>query len=101
MGKFVKGCDKSVLLDRPSISVNVEGKEIAIFKVSDQFFAIENNCSHRGGPLSEGDLDGNVVTCPWHGFQFDVMTGNCATQSAFKQSKYNVQLKDDEIWIEI
>lgn len=101
MGKFIKGCSKSDFTNRNCITTSANEAEVAIFKINDQFFAIANNCSHRGGPLSEGEMDGNVVTCPWHGFQFDVMTGNCATQSAFKQSKYNLQIQGDEIWIEV
>ena len=53
------------------------GKSVAIFNVDGKLHCIENTCCHKGGPLGEGDLDGTTVTCPWHGWQFDVTTGKC------------------------
>ena len=47
----------------------------AVFNVAGSFCATQAKCTHRGGPLSEGNLDGSVVTCPWHGAQFNVCTG--------------------------
>lgn len=57
------------------IVVQVDGKEIAVFSVNGLFYAIDNTCSHRGGPLGEGSLHGTTVNCPWHGAQFDVSNG--------------------------
>ncbi|MCI0566987.1 MAG: Rieske 2Fe-2S domain-containing protein [Acidobacteria bacterium] len=51
------------------------GRVLALFNVEGDFFAVDNSCPHRGGPLGEGYLQGQVVTCPWHGWQFDVTTG--------------------------
>ncbi|MCI0658018.1 MAG: Rieske 2Fe-2S domain-containing protein [Acidobacteria bacterium] len=51
------------------------GRVLALFNVDGDFFAVDNSCPHRGGPLGEGYLQGRVVTCPWHGWQFDVTTG--------------------------
>jgi nitrite reductase/ring-hydroxylating ferredoxin subunit len=53
----------------------VGDREIAVFNVGGAFYAIENTCPHQGGPLAEGFVDGNVVTCPWHAWCFDVRTG--------------------------
>ena len=55
--------------------INIKGITIALFNVSGKFYAIDNKCAHRGGPLGEGELEGNVVTCPLHGWQYDVTTG--------------------------
>jgi ferredoxin-NADP reductase/nitrite reductase/ring-hydroxylating ferredoxin subunit len=55
--------------------VEAKGNRIALFNVDGRFHAIDDTCSHQGGPLSEGTLDGPVVTCPWHGARFDVTTG--------------------------
>jgi 3-phenylpropionate/trans-cinnamate dioxygenase ferredoxin component len=55
--------------------VHVDGQEVAVFNVGGRFYATRNDCSHRGGPLSEGQLDGQVIECPVHGSQFDVTTG--------------------------
>ena len=53
----------------------VAGKKVAVFNVDGAFYAIDDTCTHRGGPLSEGQLAGQEVTCPWHGAVFDVTTG--------------------------
>ena len=56
-----------------------DGDELAIYNVDGEFYATENFCPHRGAPLSEGALCGHVVECGWHGWQFDVRTGECLT----------------------
>jgi nitrite reductase/ring-hydroxylating ferredoxin subunit len=55
--------------------VQAGGRAIALFNVGGRFHAIDNTCLHRGGPVGEGDLEEEIVTCPWHGFQYDVTTG--------------------------
>jgi nitrite reductase (NADH) small subunit len=55
--------------------VHVGGEEAAVYNAEGAFYATQGACTHRGGPLSEGDLAGHVVTCPLHGSQFDVTTG--------------------------
>jgi nitrite reductase (NADH) small subunit len=56
-------------------SFEVNGKRIALFNVEGALYAIDDTCTHRGGPLSEGELNGNEVSCPWHGARFDVTSG--------------------------
>lgn len=54
----------------------IDGREIAVFRQGEELFAIDANCPHRRGPLDSGELDADgVVTCPWHGWQFDIRTG--------------------------
>jgi nitrite reductase/ring-hydroxylating ferredoxin subunit len=55
--------------------VRVDGQAVAVYNVDGAFFATQEECTHAGGPLSEGDLDGCVITCPLHGSRFDVTTG--------------------------
>lgn len=57
------------------LCVQIEGVDIGLFRVGADIHAMENACPHAGDPLSEGDLDGSVVVCPSHGWQFDVRTG--------------------------
>ena len=68
------------------------GRELAVFNVDGCFHAIDNTCTHRGGPLGEGELEGSVVTCPWHGWQYDVTTGVCVANPAAKVVRYEVQV---------
>ncbi len=56
-------------------TVEVHGIWIALFNVDGSFYAIDNTCPHAGGPLGEGHLDGCIVECPWHGWRFNVQTG--------------------------
>ena len=53
-------------------TVQVGERELALFNVAGKFHCVDNVCPHRGGPLGEGTLEGSVVTCPWHGWRFDV-----------------------------
>ncbi len=52
-----------------------DGREVAVFTYKGTLYAIDNICPHEGGPLGEGSLDDTTVTCPWHGWQFDITTG--------------------------
>ena len=71
------------------------GKEVAIFNVDGQYYATQSDCAHMGGPLCEGSLAGEVVTCPWHGSQFNVRTGEIVMDPAEEPIEtYAVQVKD-------
>lgn len=73
----------------------VEGREVAIFNVDGQFYATQSNCTHAGGPLCDGSLAGEVVTCPWHGSQFNVCTGEVVMDPAREPlATYPVQVQD-------
>lgn len=79
----------------------VDGKEIALFNIGGTFYALDNTCVHRGGPLGEGDLDGEVVTCPWHGWEYNVTTGACITNPSACVATFPVAVEGNEITIEI
>ncbi len=72
---LVKVCTVDELRDGKSKCVSQKGKEFAVFNVKGKYFCVNNSCTHLGGPLCEGNLSGKVITCPWHGAQFDVTTG--------------------------
>jgi nitrite reductase/ring-hydroxylating ferredoxin subunit len=64
--------------------------------------AIADTCTHKGGPLSEGSLEGNTVICPWHGANFDVCTGkNLTPPAAAEVTSYNVRVEGDDVEVEI
>jgi len=96
--------------------VVVEGHEILIARVGDKYYATDNRCTHMGGKLSHGKLEGTVVTCPRHGSQFELKDGRVvrwlkgsgflsvlgkALKSPRPLSKYNVQVVDDKILVEV
>ena len=75
MAAFIKVATTSELAPGQAKKVEVNGKTIALFNLGGSYHAIDNTCTHRGGPLSEGDVEGQVVTCPWHGAKFKVTSG--------------------------
>ena len=80
----------------------VGGKRIALFNIDGNYYAIDDTCTHKGGPLSEGQVAGTTVTCPWHHSSFDLRTGDAMTPPAeVGVSTYNVRVVDDDIEIEI
>ena len=72
MADFVKVATTNEIEPGQARLVNVQGKSIALFNVEGQFFALDNTCTHRGGPLAEGEISGHEVTCPLHGATFDI-----------------------------
>ena len=81
--------------------VEVGGKSVAVFNCEGTFYAIDNTCKHRGGPLAEGELEGNVVTCPWHGWRFDVTTGASPVNPAATIEKYLVRVQGEDVQVDI
>lgn len=82
--------------------VEVGGKRIAVFNVDGAYYAIDDTCTHAGGPLSDGNLDGTTVTCPWHGAAFDCATGKMLEGPAKADVKaYQVTVQGNEIQIKV
>ncbi len=77
----------------------VAGKIVAVFNVEGEFHAMDGICPHAGGPLAKGVLRGIVVTCPWHGWQFDVTTGRHCLNSQLQHPTFKVTLEGSELWI--
>jgi nitrite reductase (NADH) small subunit len=84
-----------------SIEVVANERVIALFNVDGEFFALDGVCPHQGGPLAEGTLKGCVVTCPWHGWLFDVRTGQHQFSRNTVQPRFATKIEDDGVWIEI
>ncbi len=82
-------------------TVMAGGKEIAIYNVEGKIFATTNTCAHRQGPLGEGSLDGKVIECPLHGWQFDVETGACRTVPGIRIQTYRVVVKGNDIFVDL
>ena len=98
MSSFVKVASAGDIASGTGTCVEVAGRQIALFNVDGTFYAIDNTCPHRGGPLAEGELEGAAVTCPWHAWQFDLKTGESLTDDS-RVERYDVQLVDGEVLI--
>jgi len=74
---------------------------LAIFNVEGEFHALDGICPHAGGPLGEGSLNGSIVTCPWHGWQFDVTTGQHCLNRNLRHSHFPVTVEEGELYVEL
>ena len=81
--------------------VEHDGRIYALFNVKGRITAIDGLCPHQGGPLADGHLEGDCVSCPWHGWEFDVSTGKSSMGPAMKQPVFNVKVEGSEILVEI
>ena len=77
--------------------VRAEGRELALARVGDEVYATQNDCIHLGGPLGDGWLEGHVLTCPWHGWEYDVRTGENEFDRAIQLRTYEVRVEDGEV----
>jgi NAD(P)H-dependent nitrite reductase small subunit len=82
-------------------TMEVGGRTIALFNVGGKFFALENACPHRGGPLGDGPLMGTTVTCPWHGWQFDCATGKSMRNPAVGVACFPASVEGGTVYVEI
>ncbi len=78
----------------------VDGRTIAVANVEGEFYAINNTCLHRGGPLGQGELEENVVTCPWHGWQYDVTSGKVAMNPTVGVETYPIEVRGEDIFVD-
>lgn len=81
--------------------VQADGRFLALFNVDGTFYALDNTCLHRGGPVGEGDLEGVVVTCPWHGFQYDVTTGRNVFDPDVGLETFPVRVADGDVEVAV
>ena len=102
MPKFSKVATTDEFADQQAKPVEVEGQKIALFRVDGAFYALSDTCTHRGGPLSEGTVEGTEVTCPWHGAKFDLRTGGVLGPPARQGVRgYPVRVTGTDVEIEV
>ena len=97
MPNFVKVASTSDLKPGTAMTVSVNGVDIAIYNVGGKVYATSNTCLHQGGPLVEGILEGEVISCPWHMWEYNVCTGEKVGQSSIKLSTYSVEVDGSDI----
>ena len=102
MGTYVKAAKTSELPENSAKLVEVDGKNIALLHGADGYYAIANECTHVGGPLCEGSVHAEEVTCPWHGARFNFKTGQAvAGPGRGDLDCYSVRVVDEDIEIEV
>ena len=102
MAQPFKVADLPNLPPGKSACVLFGGENVALFNVNGTVHAIADTCTHRGGPLSEGEVEGTTVTCPWHGASFDLKTGAVLGPPAGESVKrYQVTMKGNDILLSV
>ena len=102
MAQFIKVASTADLAPGEARCVEVAGKKIALFNLEGSFYAIDDTCTHRGGPLSEGEVSGEEVTCPWHGAVFNITTGAVLGAPAPRGvASYPVRVQGADVEVEV
>ena len=102
MAEFKKVASVTEIQPGTAKLVEIAGKKIAVFNLGGSFYGIDDVCPHRGGPLSEGPIEGESVVCPWHGSSFNIKTGAVEKPPARERvTPYNVRVQGSDIEVEV
>ena len=100
MSDFVRVASASEIPSGRLKLVDVQGERVAVANVDGSFYAFADECTHDGGPLSEGDLEGEIVTCPWHFSRFNVRTGEIVESPAEETVEvFEVKVEGDDVYV--
>ena len=78
-----------------------DGRIYALFSIDGQIAAVDGLCPHQGGPLADGEVSGSCVTCPWHGWQFDVRTGASPVSKKIKLPVFPVRIEGSDVLVSV
>ena len=109
-------CAETELREEGSrVIADVDGREVAVFNVDGEYYALPNHCVHQGAPLCEGELTGRMtvdddwewewdgeeknITCPWHAWKFDVTTGVHVKDDRYRLPQYQVEVEDGDVYV--
>jgi nitrite reductase/ring-hydroxylating ferredoxin subunit len=96
----IRVASKNDLKEGAPLCISIEGKALALFQADGKFYATDNACAHAGGPLCEGSIKDGVVTCPWHGSQYKLETGEVLRGPAKKGVQaYPVEIHGDDLYV--
>ena len=96
----VKVLDAAALRPGQAELVIVNGRDVALFRQGDEILAIGNECPHQGGSLADGSVEGDIVICPLHGWEFDLRSGACMTVPGESAPRYAVTVEGGAVFIE-
>ncbi|MDZ4821017.1 MAG: non-heme iron oxygenase ferredoxin subunit [Planctomycetota bacterium] len=102
MSEFVRVAKVADLSDPGKALVEVDERLIALFRVDGEFFALDDVCTHDGGPLAEGKLNNHWIACPRHGARFDIRTGQALSMPATQATvAHQVQVIGDDVFVKL
>ena len=101
MAEFVRVAKAGEIAPGQARMFEVNGRQVAIFNCRGQLHAIDNVCDHQGGPLVEGELDDCIVTCPWHGWTYDVRTGASPDDPDARVQRFELKVEGDDVLVAV
>lgn len=102
MSEFHKACDKSEVSDGEKVLLEVDEQLVIMFQIGDQYFCIDDVCTHDGGTLSDGDHSGFEIECPRHGAKFDIRCGKALCMPATQPTRsHEVKVDGEEIFVKL
>lgn len=101
MGQWVRLAAVEEIPDGSGKEFVVGDRILAVYHTEGAYWALDGVCPHAGGPLAQGRLNGSIVTCPWHGWQFDIQTGRHCLNSNLSQPRFPVKVEGAEVWVEV
>lgn len=98
----IRVADEADISEESGAVVQAGDKTLALFNLGGKFYALDNSCTHVGGPLGEGEVEGNVVICPWHGSRFDILTGAVLGPPARRPvATFPVDVRDGVVYVDV
>jgi nitrite reductase (NADH) small subunit len=101
MSRWIRAAELSACPPGAALECVVEDRIVALFNVDGTIYALDGVCPHQGGPLGKGCLTGTIITCPWHGWQFDVRSGQHSLSRSIRQPAFPARIEGGAIWIDL
>jgi len=98
---FIEVCSRYGIGKDSSKFININNKELALFNIDNEFFAVDNTCPHQGGSLSEGEIHQEEVTCPLHCWMFNIKSGQCLNIPSIKVKTYKIKVENEKILVDL
>ncbi|MGH7768794.1 MAG: Rieske (2Fe-2S) protein [Candidatus Binatia bacterium] len=100
MGRSVRICSAGEVSAEGAKLVTLDQREFAIIAHDGKYYAVENLCPHKGGPLGLGQVRNGTITCPWHRFRFELETGKSVTNPAMRASVRRVVVESEDLFVQ-
>src|SRR4051812_33009138 len=101
MPEWIKVATVHEIPESTGLEVVAGDRIVALYRINDQVFALDGICPHAGGPLANGRVQNQIVTCPWHGWQFNVTTGRHCLNANLSQPRFNVKIENEDVLVEV
>jgi 3-phenylpropionate/trans-cinnamate dioxygenase ferredoxin subunit len=102
MPRYVQVANRSLVPENTAVAVQAEGRNLVLVNLNGQFYALDDYCPHEGAPLSDGEIAGDEIVCPWHSSHFDIRTGRVTMDPAESDiATYKVRVVGDALEVEI